>query len=152
MLLCAILDIDAARLITGARSSAREAAGALAAAVSRRVAAGRCRRFWMREFYGHASVTPATLDPAPEQRDDHRRCAGARDNRRPRPALAHSDVGTGTGCLLVALLGGAAERNRIGHRSEVATRSPWRPTMPIGSASAAARLLIADGLEEFRRI
>jgi release factor glutamine methyltransferase len=96
------------------------------------------REFWSLDF----QVTPATLDPRPDSETlieallDH-----VPDKNAP---LGLVDFGTGTGCLLLALLSALPQAEGIGvDRSEAAARVAAGNAEALGLA-ARARFLVGD--------
>ncbi|GLK81632.1 peptide chain release factor N(5)-glutamine methyltransferase [Methylopila turkensis] len=97
--------LDRAGMIARADAPApQEAVAALAALVDRRLAGEPIARILgRREFWGlDLALAPATLTPRPDTEtlvEEALQRAGPRDR-----ALAIADLGTGTGCILLALL------------------------------------------------
>lgn len=149
-LLCGILGIDAAKLITGADVPLGDAADRLADARRRRLAHEPVSRIlgW-REFYGRRfEVTPATLDPRPDSETlidavlSYVRANGGVDRY-----WRILDVGTGTGCLLLTLLAELPNAAGVGiDISEAALAVAARNAGQLGLARRA-ELRRGDALE-----
>ena len=107
LLLCVILEIDAAVLIAQPDRPVGDKAAMVVAAASRRIAREPISRIvGYREFYGRDfQISPATLDPRPDTETLVDAILNvARSPEYAAKPLRLIDVGTGSGCLLVTLL------------------------------------------------
>jgi release factor glutamine methyltransferase len=148
ILLCAVLGIDAAILITRPERPLGAVAAALTEAANRRLAREPVSRILgQRDFYGRTfKVTAATLDPRPDTEtlvDAALAFAHSRDTEAPLRIL---DIGTGTGCLLVTLLAELPRSTGLG-----TDLSPEALAVAVENArrhgvSDRARWQITDGL------
>ncbi|MEQ1614596.1 MAG: peptide chain release factor N(5)-glutamine methyltransferase [Hyphomicrobiaceae bacterium] len=149
LLLCGVLGLDAARLITAPQQPLGDGAGALTAAALRRISREPVSRILgQRDFYGRTfEITPATLDPRPDTETVVDAVLGYVDTNggrlRPWRIL---DVGTGSGCLLISLLAELPNATGLGSdisadALEVAARNGYR-----NGVAARMSLLLADGL------
>jgi release factor glutamine methyltransferase len=101
-----------------------------------------------REFWGLCfNISPATLDPRPETELlvetvlEHAKAKGLQDSR-----LQIADLGTGSGCLLAALLSELPRSNGVGvDRSEAALSVAQANLLQLGLLNRAA-LLCGDWL------
>jgi release factor glutamine methyltransferase len=142
LLLAAAAGLDAATVIAHPEMILDPAQGARLAGFTRRRAAGEpisrilgWREFWSLRF----ALGPDTLDPRP---DSESLIAAALELADPARALSILDLGTGSGCLLLALLSELPEARGVG-----VDLSPGA----VAVASANALSLGLDSRSQFRQ-
>ena len=144
-LLAAALDLSAAEIFAHPERLPNRAQQARLSAMLNRMLAREplSRIVGRREFWGLEFLLSAdTLDPRPES-ETIVDAVLARLPERDRP-YRFLDLGTGTGCLLLALLVRVPGRRAVS--GSISRRAPPGPrvTMPSGSASARGRILSSE--------
>ena len=150
LLLCGLLDLDAAKLITAPLHPLGDGAAAVSAAAGRRIAHEPVSRILgRRDFYGRRfEVTPATLDPRPDTETVVDAVLGYVDNNggRQRPWRL-LDVGTGTGCLLITLLAELPFATGVGSDISAAALAVAERNAKLLHVEDRADWRLADGLD-----
>lgn len=149
LLLCWVLDVDAAMLIAHRERPLGAKAAALTTAANRRLAREPVSRILgVRDFYGRTfQISPATLDPRP---DTETLIDGALDyvkRHQPTLPLRILDIGTGTGCLLITLLAELPQATGLGTDVSPAALALAAANAARLGVSSRAQWKLADALD-----
>ncbi|QQG35599.1 MAG: peptide chain release factor N(5)-glutamine methyltransferase [Micavibrio aeruginosavorus] len=137
------LNLSDADLITGTSHASENQMVALQQAIERRLSGEPVSRIiGYREFWGmKMKVTPDTLDPRP---DTERLVEMAIESCREEPPQNILDLGTGTGCILLALLKEFPESRGIGIDINSGAVDVSRENMENNGLSGRASFFIGD--------
>lgn len=138
-----ILNLTDADLISGTGNFAPDQLQALEAGVNRRLAGEPISRILgYREFWGmRFKVTPDTLDPRP---DTERLVEMAVESMKAQPPRRILDLGTGTGCILLALLKEFPRATGIGIDINPGAVDVSRENMENNGLSGRATFLVSN--------
>ena len=137
------LDLTDADLITGQGTPSATQLTALEAAIARRLAGEPVSRILgYREFWGmRFKITPDTLDPRP---DTERLVEMAIESLRDQPPCRILDLGTGSGCILLALLKEFPQASGIGLDINPGAVDVSRENMENNGLSGRATFYVSD--------